>query len=114
MTQVDADFCDCCTFGNHTSRCVCPDRVTKNCCHPQNHFRSHAPDRKALPELVGSYEASILLRVSAPRMWILMQRDDFPVPVARLKCGPVWLAEEIRAFQAARPKTSGRPRRSTA
>lgn len=109
MNQTDDEsFCDCCTFGNHTSLCTCPDRITKDCCHPQNHFRQHKADRSTTPELVGPREVSLLLEVSASRIWVLAKKPEFPVPVARLGCGPIWLAAEIRTYQATRRRTPGR------
>lgn len=104
----DQEFCDCCTFGNHTSLCTCPDRTTRNCCHPQNHFRQHAADRSVAPELAGPREVAAILEVTHARVWVLMKKPEFPVPVARLGCGPVWLAAEVRAYHATRRRTPGR------
>jgi hypothetical protein len=98
-------FCACCQFGNHTEPCTC-DGVHE-CCHPQAHFRRNAADRRTFPEIVGVYEAAVIMGLSKQRVHQLMENPKFPLPVARLKCGPVFLAQEIEAFHATRNRVPG-------
>jgi hypothetical protein len=53
--------------------------------------------------LVGVAEAADILgvfRSNFVRDWAT--RPDFPEPVARLRCGPVWREADVRAFVEAR------------
>jgi hypothetical protein len=36
----DADYCQCCDFGNHTETCTC--KATRECCHPEYHGNHRA------------------------------------------------------------------------
>ena len=61
--------------------------------------------------LMGVQEAAVALGVSRQRLHILRKRSDFPVPVADLLCGPVWLAQDIEQYHERRGKRAGRPRK---
>jgi hypothetical protein len=64
-------------------------------------------------DLVGSAEAALLLGVSRQRVGQLVERQDFPAPIARLSAGPVWTRVSIEAFgQSWTRKITGRPRRA--
>jgi hypothetical protein len=65
-----------------------------------------------IPELVGMSEVGDLLGVTRQRAGQLTERDDFPPAVARLKSGPVFVAEQVRAFDARWDRTEGRPRKT--
>jgi hypothetical protein len=62
-----------------------------------------------IPELVGLSEVGELLGVSRQRAGQLAEADGFPTAVARLKSGPVFVADQVRTF-AARRRGTGRPR----
>ncbi|MFE1785624.1 hypothetical protein ACFW9F_24385 [Streptomyces sp. NPDC059506] len=64
-----------------------------------------------VPDLVGTSEIGQMLGVSRQRAVQLAQRDDFPPAVAQLKSGPVFLAEQVRAFESRWTRASGRPRK---
>jgi hypothetical protein len=65
-------------------------------------------------DLVGSAEAAVLLSVSRQRVGQLVERSDFPAPIARLSAGPVWTRASIEAFgQSWTRKITGRPRKAT-
>lgn len=62
---------------------------------------------------VGIAEIADMFGVSRQRAWQLVDRDDFPDPVSRLKAGPVFSTASVSAFQkrwqrTRRPK-GGRP-----
>lgn len=61
-----------------------------------------------IPDLVGLSEVGEILGVSKQRAGQLADTDDFPTAVARLKSGPVFVAEQVRGF-GARRKGTGRP-----
>jgi predicted DNA-binding transcriptional regulator AlpA len=64
-------------------------------------------------DLVGSAEAALLLGVSRQRVGQLVNRPDFPSPIARLSAGPVWTRISIEAFgQNWTRKITGRPRKA--
>ena len=64
-------------------------------------------------DLVGSAEAALLLGVSRQRVGQLVERPDFPAPIARLSAGPVWTRISIEAFnQSWTRKITGRPRKA--
>src|SRR5215207_5014425 len=48
--------------------------------------------------LMGSSEIATLLGVSRQRVHQLAQREDFPVPVARLAAGPIWESADIERW----------------
>lgn len=66
----------------------------------------------AIPELAGMSEVGDILGVSRQRAAQLAERDGFPPVVARLKSGPVFVADQIRAFDARWERTEGRPRKT--
>ena len=57
-------------------------------------------------ELVGPKEVADLLGVSRQRVTQLARQPGFPKPVAVLKAGKIWDADEIRAW-AERRKQQG-------
>ena len=87
--------CACCEFGEHLVSC--------------EHPRGRPPDRDAFPELAGNAEVARIFGISTARLWVISQDPKFPKPVARLRCGAIYLAEEIRAYDAIRSKKPGRP-----
>jgi len=56
--------------------------------------------------LLGMSEVAEKLRVSRQRVHQLASSEDFPLPVARLKAGAVWLGNEIESWQYKVRKTS--------
>ncbi len=60
-------------------------------------------------ELVGLTEAAGLMSISKQRLSQLSVRQDFPSPVAELKCGKIWLKEDILKFDSSRSRRNGRP-----
>lgn len=71
-------------------------------------------DTRQLPELMGTAEVATFLRVTSTRVGQLRNRPDFPAPAySHLSCGLLWLAEQIRAFDASwdRSRQPGRPRK---
>ena len=63
--------------------------------------------------LMGVLEAAWCLGVSRQRASQLSYRPDFPLPLAELAMGPVWLADDIEQYAADRDRRSGRPRKET-
>lgn len=62
--------------------------------------------------LMGQREAAVAIGVSRQRVDQFDKENAmFPEPVARLACGPVWLAEDIERF-ARLPRKAGRPRKN--
>lgn len=61
--------------------------------------------------LAGVGEVMAILGVSRTRARKLMERSSFPEPVDVLATGRVWLRADIEAFQAARSRKPGRPRK---
>ena len=57
--------------------------------------------------LLGVYEVAEKLRVSRQRVHQLASSADFPLPVARLRAGAVWLGKEIESWQGKVRQTSG-------
>jgi hypothetical protein len=52
-------------------------------------------------DLVGSFEAAELLGISRSALWDRRGRhDNFPSPVADLRCGPVWFRWQIQDYAA--------------
>ena len=49
-------------------------------------------------ELVGSAEAAEILGVEGPRVNRWRKSGVMPVPVAELRCGPIWLREDVEAL----------------
>ncbi|WP_143661329.1 hypothetical protein [Streptomyces pseudogriseolus] len=62
-----------------------------------------------VPELAGISEIAEMLGVGRQRAAQLAQRSDFPPAVAQLKSGPVFLADQVRGFEARWDRHSGRP-----
>jgi hypothetical protein len=62
-------------------------------------------------ELMGAAEVGDLLGLKRQRVNQIHRTASFPKPVARLHCGPVWRADDIRAFAAKWQRTPGRPRK---
>lgn len=54
-------------------------------------------------DLMGNAEVAAFLGVSRQRVLQLAARDDFPRPVAVLKMGQVWRAEDVRQWKDERP-----------
>ena len=64
-------------------------------------------------DLVGAAEAALVLGVSRQRVGQLVERRDFPSPIARLSAGPVWTRASIEAFgHSWTRKITGRPRKA--
>jgi prophage regulatory protein len=60
--------------------------------------------------LMGPSEVAEHLGISKQRVIQLRHiNSKFPKPVAELKCGPIWLAEDIEQF-AKIPRPVGRPK----
>ncbi|MFI2713209.1 helix-turn-helix transcriptional regulator [Micromonospora sp. NPDC018662] len=51
-------------------------------------------------QLMGAAEIQERLGISRQRAYILINRRDFPAPVATLKMGNVWLREHVEAWIA--------------
>lgn len=51
-------------------------------------------------ELMGAAEIQERLQISRQRAYILINRRDFPAPVATLKMGSVWLKSDVEAWIA--------------
>jgi hypothetical protein len=52
-------------------------------------------------DLVGAYEAAELLAITRSALWERRRRhDNFPSPVAELRCGPVWFRWQIQDYAA--------------
>jgi hypothetical protein len=61
--------------------------------------------------LVGLAEVAELFGVSKRTASRYALRSDFPIPVARLRAGPIWLEDDLRNWAAPdRPVRRGRPR----
>lgn len=58
------------------------------------YIRSGAVDKGKI-RLMGMAEIAERLRLSRERASQLANRRDFPLPVARLKMGQVWLADDV-------------------
>jgi len=60
--------------------------------------------------LAGLAEVAEILGVSRRTAARYANRSDFPTPVARLRAGPVWLAEDVEAWvRSISPPQRGRP-----
>jgi predicted DNA-binding transcriptional regulator AlpA len=61
-------------------------------------------------QLAGVSEAADVLGIVRQRVHQLLTTDqDFPKPIATLRCGPIWDTSELRTYNKKRPKTTGRP-----
>ena len=59
---------------------------------------------RPFPEIWGKAEVAEHLGRSAARVAQLAREPGFPQPVARLKAGWIWLADDIRAWAQAHPR----------
>src|SRR5947209_4440421 len=59
--------------------------------------------------LAGLAEVAEVLEVSKRTAMRYAARADFPLPVARLRSGPVWLEEDVLRWAAGTPVQRGRP-----
>lgn len=50
-------------------------------------------------ELWGVHEIARELGIKRETVYYHLKRDGFPEPVARLAMGPVWRAEDVRAWR---------------
>lgn len=66
--------------------------------------------RPAFPQLVGIREIAELLGVTPQRASTLCRSSSFPVPVAELRAGPIWMAHSVRLFLEEWKRLPGRPR----
>lgn len=64
--------------------------------------------------LMGAQEVAVFLKVAKQRVGELdKENSKFPKPVARLACGPIWLAKDIEKFGSGWERKPGRPRKET-
>jgi hypothetical protein len=72
-------------------------------------------DEPSIPELAGTSEiADILGDMTRQRAGqIAAENDDFPPAVSQLKSGPVFIADQVRAFKKRWPRIKGRPRKTS-
>jgi prophage regulatory protein len=49
-------------------------------------------------KLMGAAEIGARLRISRQRTYILVNRREFPAPIASLAMGQVWLASDVEAW----------------
>lgn len=63
----------------------------------------------SVPDLVGVSEIADMFGVGRQRVTQLSQREDFPPAVARLKAGPVFVREQVVAFERRWDRRGGRP-----
>lgn len=62
--------------------------------------------------LCGVHEIKDILGISRQRVNQLQDTDGkFPLPVAALHCGRIWLVEDIERYAAIRNTQTGRPRK---
>lgn len=71
--------------------------------------------KPTIPELVGAAEIAAMVSdppITRQRVHQLMDRDDFPPPVAELAAGKVFVRSQVEAFLRSWPrKRTGRPRK---
>jgi hypothetical protein len=65
-----------------------------------------------VPELWGMTEVCVNLNLSRARVHQFRNQgvphmEAFPEPVAVLACGPIWLAHQVKSWDAKRPKVGG-------
>ncbi|MFH8867126.1 hypothetical protein [Streptomyces griseus] len=63
----------------------------------------------SVPDLVGVSEIAEMLGVVRQRVTQLSQRSDFPPAVAHLKSGPVFVRDQVAAFERKWDRRGGRP-----
>lgn len=56
------------------------------------------------PRLMSTGEAIAATGLSSARIYQLIDEDKFPLPIAKLKVGRIWLAEDIEAWIEGRKK----------
>jgi predicted DNA-binding transcriptional regulator AlpA len=57
------------------------------------------------PDLLGVAEAAEMFGVKRPNfLRDYAARPDFPKPIARLRCGPIWLGGDLRGWQEDRDR----------
>jgi hypothetical protein len=64
----------------------------------------------AIPELIGLGEIAEMFVVSRQRAGQVAAKEGFPPAVARLKAGPVFVADQVRRFAESWKRDTGRPR----
>lgn len=63
--------------------------------------------------LMGKSEAARCLGVSLQYLWHLRHHDpDFPEPLAILRCGTIWDADQMEDYAASRNRIPGRKKKS--
>lgn len=62
---------------------------------------------------MGRGEAAYCLGVTLQYLHILRRQPAFPEPVAVLRCGPIWRAEDIEMFAATRNRIPGRKKKQS-
>lgn len=62
---------------------------------------------KRIPELWGIAEIAGAFAIGRDVVHYHKGRPGFPEPVARLKMGPVWLADDVRAWRSASAEVKG-------
>ena len=55
-----------------------------------------------MEEVMAAAEIADYLGVSRQRVAVLVERPDFPEPLAHLSVGRVWRTEDVRAWAASR------------
>jgi chromosome partitioning protein len=61
-------------------------------------------------DLVGVAEIAMTLGTSRAQVSRWSLRDDFPMPVARLRMGPIWMRADVERWARSR-KSNGRRKR---
>jgi transcriptional regulator with XRE-family HTH domain len=70
------------------------------------HFiRTQPTNGRSMPRLAGPSEVADILGVTKSRVSQLLRSSRFPVPVAQLAMGPVYLEHEIRKYKSARDES---------
>ncbi len=64
-----------------------------------------------VPELAGNAEAAEIIGISPTSVLRLSKSypEEFPQPVSKLRCGPIWRADDSRKFAEWWPRRVGRP-----
>ncbi len=66
-----------------------------------------------IPELLGVAEVAEALGVSKQRVSELASQESFPLPIARLRSGPIWQRSALARFMRAWNRRPGRRRTRT-
>lgn len=64
------------------------------------------------PEILGIQEIATILTVSRQRAHQIVQRDDFPPPLAKLASGSIWAGAAVRRWATTWERRAGRPPKS--